>query len=898
MTDFTLIILRWYHGGVLDLSSEELIYKGGKITEFLDVDIDNMSYFELRDYIRKLGYSTTCTFSIKPPNSGILVDVDNDIDIFEMMCSLKNGDEMDVFVKHLVDEPIVVNPTPMFLENVSVGNMEKSGASFDNRPNSIVGEDHINVEDPFTSFSTSPPCTTIPYFSIADSATACSASAPTAAPSIATSTAAPSVAAPSAAQPSAAVGTDASPSVVVSSTDAVDDIYVGPTGSDFSEEVEGSDYFTEDSVDSEEELVGDYNDEECGSDVHEEVMELRVERRKFQRRKRNQRVPADNVEVPVGEAGPDLGFDDTETSKVSHEGRLEGDEPYFTSSDEGSFELDEDDYCTDEEHDVLAFGRARSIKLLRKKRTTTQKIIHDPTAKEVVWQLGMVFKDVNEFRRAVTKYAVRKRVPVEKWVNEPKKVRVRYKDGCPWLLYTGLDNTKKDFMIKTYIPKHTCNKTTKNYLCNAKFLAEKFRERIIKQPNIRVCNLQELIRKKFKLYVGKTTVRRARAKVLKDIMGDHGVEFGRILDYKDELLRTNPGTSCVVKLGEANEEGKSKFLSFYICFDALKKAWIHCRKCIGLDGYFLKGVCKGQLLVVVGKDGNNQMLPLAWEVVKKKNTNTWTWFVRCIRDDLGLGEGDGLTLITDMQKGLFTTIEQVLPQSEYRRCARHILANWAKKWRARHKTIISMLEEIRVKIMTRIGTLREFPSTWKSNYSPMCLKALEKIINRSMNCTIQFNGVAGFKVKEGLCQHKVDIIKRTCSFRVWQLKGIPCAHGVAVILFKKYPLYEYIDSRYKATTAAPQAKNNGSGRGRGRPKPGMSSSKIYSTGQEKVARSADVTGDIVYAPSSTAKLKWNGKSAISTRKLQQLKENRKKKTVGSSSHHLSQHSTSSQSKMP
>ncbi|KAM3305253.1 hypothetical protein P3S67_012119 [Capsicum chacoense] len=425
MSDFTLIILRWYHGGVLDLSSEEPIYKGGKIIEFLDVDVDKMSYFELRDYIRKLGYSTTCTFSIKPPNSGILVDVDNDMNIFEIMCSLKNGDEVDVFVKNLVDEPIVVDPIPMFLENVSVGNMEESGASFDNRPNSMVGEDHINMEDPFTSFSTSPPCTTIPHFSTADSATAYSASALTAAPSVAISTAPPCIAAPSAAQPSAAVGTDASPSVAAPSADAVDDIDVGPAGSDFSEEeVEGSDYFTEDSVDSEKELVGDYDDEEYGSDVHEEVRELRVKKRKFQRRKRNERVPADNVEVPVGEAGPDLGFDDTETGKVSHEGRLGGVEPYFVSSDEGSFELDEDDCCADKEHDVLASGRARFVKLLRKKRKTTQKIIHDPTAKEVVWQLGMVFKDVNEFRRAMTKYAVRKRVPVEKWVNEPKRLEL------------------------------------------------------------------------------------------------------------------------------------------------------------------------------------------------------------------------------------------------------------------------------------------------------------------------------------------------------------------------------------------------------------------------------------------------------------------------------------------
>ncbi|KAM3321876.1 hypothetical protein P3S67_003027 [Capsicum chacoense] len=81
-------------------------------------------------------------------------------------------------------------------------------------------------------------------------------------------------------------------------------------------------------------------------------------------------------------------------------------------------------------------------------------------------------------------------------------------------------------------------------------------------------------------------------------------------------------------------------------------------------------------------------------------------------------------------------------------------------------------------------------------------------------------------------------------------------------------------------------------------KPGMPSSKIYSTGQVKVARSADVTGDIGYTPSSISKLKWNDKSAISTRKLQELKENKRKKKVGSSSNHPSQNTTSSQSNMP
>lgn len=88
-------------------------------------------------------------------------------------------------------------------------------------------------------------------------------------------------------------------------------------------------------------------------------------------------------------------------------------------------------------------GRARDVKLSRKRKTTTKYIIHDPTVKKkVVCQLGMVFKDVKEFGSAVTKYVVKKRVQLKKCVNEAK--RVRCKDDCPCLLYTCFDKTTND----------------------------------------------------------------------------------------------------------------------------------------------------------------------------------------------------------------------------------------------------------------------------------------------------------------------------------------------------------------------------------------------------------------------------------------------------------------------
>ncbi|KAK4394886.1 hypothetical protein Sango_1642900 [Sesamum angolense] len=55
----------------------------------------------------------------------------------------------------------------------------------------------------------------------------------------------------------------------------------------------------------------------------------------------------------------------------------------------------------------------------------------------------------------------------------------------------------------------------------------------------------------------------------------------------------------------------------YFSLWALKKGFLEgCRPIIGLDGCFLKTVYGGQLLVVVGRDGNDNMFPIAMAVVQ------------------------------------------------------------------------------------------------------------------------------------------------------------------------------------------------------------------------------------------------------------------------------------------
>ncbi|WMV28544.1 hypothetical protein MTR67_021929 [Solanum verrucosum] len=165
--------------------------------------------------------------------------------------------------------------------------MEESGLAFNK-----VNEQSRVGEDPFTTFDIRSPSTPTPLTTtsaLRSPSTATTHSSTT----LPTTTAAPR--SPSTTTPIIA----ANPS-----TEDVDDLVSGPIESNFLEE-EGSDYSTEDNIESKCGLVGD-DDEDYGSDVHEKVRELRPGKRSFQRRKRKERVPADTKEVPVGEAGADL----------------------------------------------------------------------------------------------------------------------------------------------------------------------------------------------------------------------------------------------------------------------------------------------------------------------------------------------------------------------------------------------------------------------------------------------------------------------------------------------------------------------------------------------------------------------------------------------------------------
>jgi len=198
-------------------------------------------------------------------------------------------------------------------------------------------------------------------------------------------------------------------------------------------------------------------------------------------------------------------------------------------------------------------------------------------------------------------------------------------------------------------------------MLNSDWLGSKLHIRVRENQNLKLTTIMNRTVEKWGLEINLNKAYRARGKAIDVIDGSFREQYTRIYDYTRELMRSNVGSTMRVSTMpfQGNEEDVESpgavlcphFQRMYICFKACKDSFFQCRTVIGLDGCFLKGYYGGQLLAAVGRDPNDQMLPIAFAVVEGETKESWKWFLELLIDDLG---GTKLcktyTFISDQQK--------------------------------------------------------------------------------------------------------------------------------------------------------------------------------------------------------------------------------------------------------
>lgn len=103
----------------------------------------------------------------------------------------------------------------------------------------------------------------------------------------------------------------------------------------------------------------------------------------------------------------------------------------------------------------------------------------------------------------------------------------------------------------------------------------------------------------------------------------------------------------------------------------------------------------------------------------------------------------------------------------------------------RDKPIISCLEYIREYMMKRICNVMKVQDKCVGPLTPSASKIFEQNTTAAAQYTATWNGSDKYQVQgPWQDQHVVDMGKKVCSCRKWELTGIPCKHVIAV-LFEK-----------------------------------------------------------------------------------------------------------------
>ncbi|KAM3357712.1 hypothetical protein P3S68_020643 [Capsicum galapagoense] len=129
-------ILACFHHGKTIVSDLNLSYKGEVNIFVVAIDKDHFSLVEFLSYTKDLGYSKVKGFYCQHIDGGGLVQITSDGQLLKFVKELKDGDELDMYIFHDIDEDVdvVKNVVPLLVgpqsnDEVDIGSDENENRS-------------------------------------------------------------------------------------------------------------------------------------------------------------------------------------------------------------------------------------------------------------------------------------------------------------------------------------------------------------------------------------------------------------------------------------------------------------------------------------------------------------------------------------------------------------------------------------------------------------------------------------------------------------------------------------------------------------------------------------------------------------------------------------------------
>ena len=115
---------------------------------------------------------------------------------------------------------------------------------------------------------------------------------------------------------------------------------------------------------------------------------------------------------------------------------------------------------------------------------------------------------------------------------------------------------------------------------------------------------------------------------------------------------------------------------------------------------------------------------------------------------------------------------------------------------ARDWPIISMLEMIRKKLMKKYQAKRDGIRTMTSRLCPRIVVKLDEIGVVAGHCYNTYARENLYEMTHNNKQYVVNLLRRTCGCRQWDMTGISCAHAISAIWYFNANPEDYVDEWY------------------------------------------------------------------------------------------------------
>nr|ABA95174.1 transposon protein, putative, Mutator sub-class [Oryza sativa Japonica Group] len=356
----------------------------------------------------------------------------------------------------------------------------------------------------------------------------------------------------------------------------------------------------------------------------------------------------------------------------------------------------EDDASSDEEGDVMATDWAN--------KDFSGLVISE--GDHVPWEYkenevieGARYAHKDEMKEAVKHWAVslQREFRVVKSTNYVYEVRCM-KEDCPWRVhaYKGKWN---DYWKVSIVTEHKCYlQGVEKYHRNitSAFVASEMYSSVVGNIGFEPKSIIRHIENKFKYTISYAKAWRAKQKIIEMRYGTFEASYDNLPRLLATIAQRNNNTYYDLHTFTSVEDRtKSVLQRAFFLLGACINAFVHCRPVLCIDGTFMTGKYRGQILTAIGCDGNNQVLPMAFVFVESENTESWYWFLERVHIAV-VRMRPNVCLIHDRHAGMLRAIDYLQngwdekglpakwPDVRSRWCMRHMGANFYKQFKNKH----------------------------------------------------------------------------------------------------------------------------------------------------------------------------------------------------------------------